>query len=140
MEVFKSKEDGFKTIINGPIRNIPDIIKTMAMGADIIGIDHLTLSFLRSYLSFKTGEKIISKEDLMEPNDDLDWAEIGELYAEFITLFNDDLAKGLRLLNVDPLKDLDLSCLETSDYSTASISGISLQGFGKPVPFWRHRS
>lgn len=140
MEVFNSRNKGMKIIMNGPVRDVSDIIKIMALGADIVGIDHLTLSFLRSYLSFKTGEKYITNDDLAEPRDELDWAEIGELYSEYIALLIDGLKDGLHYLNIDPSKGIDISDIETSDYSTASISGIPLQGFGQPVPFWRHRS
>jgi hypothetical protein len=140
MEVFKSRDKGFKVIVNGPVRNISDIVKLMALGADVIGIDHLTLLFLRSYLSFKTGEKYVTNEDLREPNNDLDWAEIGELYSEFLEVLSDRLRDGLRYLNIDPETGVKITDIETSDYSTASISGLPLQGFGKPVPFWRHRS
>jgi hypothetical protein len=140
MDVFKSRDKGFKVVVNGPVRNIADIMKVMALGADVIGIDYLTLSFLRSYLSFKTGEKYVTNEDLSEPNDDLDWAEIGELYSEFLEVLSVRLKDGLRHLNIDPKKGINMTDIETSDYSTASISGLPLQGFGKPVPFWRHRS
>jgi hypothetical protein len=140
VDLFKRREKDFKIIINGPVRNIADILKTMALGADIIGIDHLTLSFLRSYLSFKTGEKFVTNEDLSEPNESLDWAEIGELYSEFIEILVEKLIESLLQLNIDPEKGISITDIDTSDYNTASISGLSLEGFGKPVPFWRHRS
>jgi hypothetical protein len=70
----------------------------------------------------------------------MDWAEIGELYGEFLKITCQSILKIMADLNIDPEKGITFDDIDTTDYSTASITGLSLQGFGGPVPFWRHRS
>lgn len=140
MDLFKNRENGVKVIAHGPFRNVDDILKTLALGADAIGLDSITFSFLRGYLTFKTGEKDIINDDIMDSNDLLDWAEIGELYGEFLIFLKKKIEDRLMFLNIDPEKNISMNDIDTSDYNTASITGLSLQGFGGPVPIWRHRS
>jgi hypothetical protein len=140
MEMFKSSERDVKVIANGPLRDTNDMLKYMALGADLIGIDDITRAFLRAYLSFRTGESDIDDQDLVDRDGELDWAEIGEIFGEFIRYLIVDIDERMSYLNIDPRLGMNKNDIDTSDYNTASITGLTLQGFGAPVPIWRHRS
>ena len=139
-EMFKSIDRGVTVIANGPLRDTNDMLKYMALGANLIGIDDITRSFLRAYLSFRTGEGDIDDQDLIDRDGELDWAEIGEMFGEFIRYLAVDMEERHSFLNIDPHKGIQIDDIDTSDYNTASITGLTLQGFGAPVPIWRHRS
>jgi hypothetical protein len=140
MEVFQSRKRGLRIAANGIPRDPQDMLKLIALGADLIGMDNLTMVFLRTYLSIKINEKDIIDEDLEDHDKDLDWAEIGELFGEYLTLLKKEIIEGFTFLNIHREKGISMDEIDTSDYSTASITGLHLEGFGGPVPIWRHRS
>jgi hypothetical protein len=140
MGVFHSKDKGVKLQMNGPIRNGSDVVKLLALGADGIGLDHFVHEFLLSYLSVRNGPKDLDILDVSSYPEDLDWAEIGELFSSLLEDLKEDVRETLSLLNIPNLKELNRSILSTDSYDTASVSGLKLCGFGAPLPFWRHRS
>jgi len=140
MMIFHSKEKGVKLQINGPVRNGSDVVKLIALGADMIGLDHFTHEFLVTYLSVKDGSGDANIMDVSSYPEDLDWAEIGELFGNILEDLKNDIRETLSLLNISSKEELDRSILTTDSYDTASITGLKLLGFGSPLPIWRHRS
>jgi hypothetical protein len=117
-----------------------DMVKLIAMGADIICLDILTRDFLTAYLRIRSNIPPEEAFDLEDHDEELDWAEIGELYSEMVNFLSDGIRETLIDLNIGSLEDLTRENLITTDYNTASTTGLALAGFGGPVPFWRHRS
>ena len=140
MKIFKTVDKGMVTMVGCRIRNAMDLVKLIAMGADIICIDVLVIDFIKAYLRTKVTLNSNEDIDLDHYNEKMDWAEIGELFSELLNLLIADIKDILADLNILSTGDLTRDNLVTTDYNTASITGITLAGFGDPVPFWRHRS
>ncbi|MBN1539664.1 MAG: hypothetical protein JW939_05920 [Candidatus Thermoplasmatota archaeon] len=140
MDVFKNREKGVLVMLNGDLRTPEDMVKLMALGVDLICLDHLTMEFLKAYLHAKFDIPMDINIDLKERDDGFDWAEIGELYSELMTSLSEGLRDTLAGYNIASLSELGPERLVTTDYNTSSLTGIPLAGFDAPVPFWRHRS
>jgi len=140
MVVFKSVEKGLKLMVTARTKEPGDMVKLIAMGANVICLDILTRDFLTAYLRTRSSIPPEEELDLDDHNEEMDWAEIGELYSEMMNLLSDGMRETLTDLNIGSLEGLSRENLITTDYNTASITGLALAGFGGPVPFWRHRS
>ncbi|MGA1819541.1 MAG: hypothetical protein ACMUHU_00885 [Thermoplasmatota archaeon] len=140
MGTFKSMDKGMKLMVTVRAMDPSDLVKVFALGANIICLDILTLDFLKAYLRTKSNLPPDDDIDLHDHDEAIDWAEIGELYSEMVNYLSDGIRETLRDLNIGSLDRLTKEHLITTDYNTASITGIALSGFGGPVPFWRHRS
>ena len=68
----------------------------------------------------------------------------GEVYEILVQEFQTE--KAVReeaekfVIDTSQHTTIGLDDIDTSDYNTASITGLTLQGFGAPVPIWRRRS
>ncbi|MBN1389167.1 MAG: hypothetical protein JXA22_00835 [Candidatus Thermoplasmatota archaeon] len=140
MEVFKSVEKGLQVMLNGYLMTSEDMVKMMAFGVDLICLDLLTMDFIKAYLRNKMNIPVGERIDLEDHDDSLDWAEIGEMYSEWMTMLSEGIRDTLAELNIGSVADLGPDRLVTSDYNTSAITGIPLAGFEAQVPFWRYRS
>lgn len=120
MGIFRSREKDVRLIVDAPIRNSVDAVKLLALGADQIGLTHITREFIK------------------EMNNSRDWAEIGERFGDHLNSMENGIRELLEKIGNGSLERIRKNGLTASDYSTAAITGLPLVGYGKELPIWRH--
>ena len=126
---FMAGENGVKLIVNGPFFDPADILKALCMGADIVGLDHAVAMLVNLILTSHGGG-----DDIKGPS----WDVIGESIQNMVGSYKVDINDLMRILGLTDWQGLNRNMLVAKTYDSASVTGLPLKGFGRPLPMWKH--
>ena len=131
------KDERIKLIVNGGMMTSADVFKSLAMGADAVGLD---LPFLVSMGCVGCYENCVKGDCRVGITGEAGTLSkgAGRGVDNFIKTLDQELKMLVALAGHHSVTDVGLDDVRGMTYEAATVAGVKLMGYERVLPMWQH--
>jgi hypothetical protein len=140
MKDCNASKKGMKLLMAGDFRSSVDVFKAICLGADMVGMVYPPLVIMGCETCEECSEEgcISGIFNASKHTKKLAWKPGGERVGAYLNSTAEELKQLISMSGHESVAELSDEDIRALTYDVASVTGITMAGYEKPLPIWMH--